>query len=90
MEIREETGFHIRTSEITSFSQPAQQYSSAGEQNLRSAIYPSAGRSDEFIALYLGEKVGHFGRKFKVWKWLTKVKELNRQFIEDLQGGLSE
>ena len=71
MEIRKETNLRIRTSGMIDLSQPAQQYPSMDEQNLRSAMYPNAGGLDEFVVLYLWKKVGHFIRKFKVWERLS-------------------
>jgi ADP-sugar diphosphatase len=56
-EIREETGLVMKSSELINLTELALQESKVKEKNLQNAMYPSPGGSDEFIAIFLWEKV---------------------------------
>lgn len=55
-EIEEETGFKIPTSELINMTKLALGGSGHPEVSLQSAMYPSPGGCDEYIALFLWEK----------------------------------
>lgn len=57
-EIKEETGLTMQTSELIDLTELALRNSKAKEPNLKPAMYPSPGGSDEFIVIFLWEKVG--------------------------------
>jgi ADP-sugar diphosphatase len=57
-EIAEETGLTMQSSELIDLTALALRQSKGGkETNLKNAMYPSPGGSDEFIAIFLWEKV---------------------------------
>lgn len=56
-EIEEETGFRIPASELLDLTELALQRSKMSEPSMQNAMYPSPGGSDEFIPIFLWEKV---------------------------------
>jgi ADP-sugar diphosphatase len=56
-EIKEETGLVMKSSELINLTELALRQSKGKETKLRDAMYPSPGGSDEFIAIFLWEKV---------------------------------
>lgn len=56
-EIEEETGFRIPASELIDLTALALQRSKMWEPSMQNAMYPSPGGSDEFIPIFLWEKV---------------------------------
>jgi ADP-sugar diphosphatase len=64
-EIREETGLVMKSSELINLTELALRQSKAKEDNLQNAMYPSPGGSDEFISIFLWEKVGMRPRTLK-------------------------
>jgi ADP-sugar diphosphatase len=57
-EIKEETGLTMQSSELINLTELALRNSKVKEPNLKPAMYPSPGGSDEFIVIFLWEKVG--------------------------------
>lgn len=55
-EIEEETGFKIPHAELVDMTELALKNSNPAEKSLKSAMYPSLGGCDEYIALFLWEK----------------------------------
>jgi ADP-sugar diphosphatase len=58
-EIKEETGFRIPQSELINLTELALQRSKMSEKSMQNAMYPSPGGSDEFIPIFLWEKVNY-------------------------------
>lgn len=56
-EMEEEMNVKLNSSDLLNLSELAQQYSSVDESFLHKAIYPMAGGSDEFVVIFLWEKV---------------------------------
>ena len=86
-EIYEETGFTLPESELIDLTELALRRSIMSEPSMQNAMYPSPGGSDEFMPIFLWEKVS-------VWMYLfetcaDKFQELDRQEIEDLRGKLT-
>jgi ADP-sugar diphosphatase len=59
-EIKEETGLTMQGAELINLTELALRNSNIEEPNLKSAMYPSPGGSDEFIVIFLWEKVGTY------------------------------
>lgn len=87
-EILEKTGFSLPISELTNLTDVAVQRSLMSETSLMNAVYPSPGGSDEFVAIFLWEKVCLSGYTPLLGHELTYRQELDRQEIEDLRGKL--
>ncbi|KIW68952.1 hypothetical protein PV04_04863 [Phialophora macrospora] len=56
-EIREETGLIVRRDELVDMTELAVRREDSTEQHLQRAVYPSPGGCDEFVALFLWQKV---------------------------------
>lgn len=56
-EILEETGFSLPASELIDLTELALRRSQMSEKSLQNAMYPSPGGSDEFMPIFLWEKV---------------------------------
>jgi 8-oxo-dGTP pyrophosphatase MutT (NUDIX family) len=64
-EIKEETGFKLPESELIDLTELALKESKREGETLQNAMYPSPGGSDEYIPIFLWEKVGLLKRWYE-------------------------
>ena len=97
MEIREETGLKVPKHELINMTELALRNSTGVESHLQRAMYPSPGGCDEFIALFLWERVmsrkgieqlrgkltGNPSEREKIQVRLVEYKELWREGARD-------
>lgn len=66
-EIFEETGFTLPESELVDLTELALRRSVMSEPSMKNAMYPSPGGSDEFMPIFLWEKVSCYERRTRHW-----------------------